>query len=102
MTQDADIDLMLADCGDTFTADGVTQPCLLTMHDEVVGNDSTNPGQVMGMGFALVKTSAFPDLATNDKVTVRAEDADADVDYRAMQLSRVQDGRMLQVFLGEP
>jgi hypothetical protein len=102
MDLDADINVMLADCGDTFTAGGVTEPCLLTMHDEVAGNDSQAPGQVMGMGFALVRTSAFPDLSTNDPVTVRAADADADVSYRAMQLGRVQDGRMLQVYLGEP
>jgi hypothetical protein len=102
MTLDTDIDLILADSGDTFTADGVTQPCLLTMHDQVVGGNSQDPGQVMGAGYALIRTSAFPDLATNDPVTVRAVDADADVNYRAMQMGRVQDGRILQVYLGEP
>jgi hypothetical protein len=100
MSQDTDIDLMLADCGDTFTAAGVTQPCLLTMHDEVVGGDTTYPGQVVGMGHALVRTSAFPDLATNDLVTVKAEGAANAVEYRAAQLGRIQDGRMMQVFLG--
>lgn len=101
MSMDTDIDIMLADCGDTFTAAGVTQPCLLTLHDEVVGAEGNFGGQVMAMGFALVRTSAFPDLATNDLVTAKASDAADANDYRAARLERIQDGRMLQVFLGE-
>lgn len=100
MVLDADIDVMLTDCGDTFTAGEVTQPCLLTIHDEVQGVEGNFAGQVVALGFALVRTSAFPDLATDDLITVTASDASVSVDYRAAQLTRIQDGRMLQVFLG--
>jgi hypothetical protein len=101
MDFDADIDFILDDCGDVFTAASVTQPCLITLQDEIVGADSQFPGQVMGMSYALVRTSAFPGLQTDDPVSVKRWNEDGFTDFRAALIQRIQDGRMLQVFLGK-
>lgn len=101
MSQDSDIDLILGDCGDTFTAGNVTQPCLMTIQDEVTGSDAQFPGQVLAMGYVLIRTSAFPDLQSNDPVSVKRFDETSFTDYRAALIRRVQDGRISQVFLGK-
>lgn len=96
MTQDDDIDLMLADSGDIFTAASVDQPCLFMQHDEVVGQTSEYAGQVMLMGYVQIRASAFPSLKNDDPIRVNG------TDYRAATVLVIQDGRMLQVTLGAP
>jgi hypothetical protein len=101
MDFDVDIDLILDDCGDLFTAAGVTQPCMVTLQDEVAGAEGQFPGQVVAMSYALVRTSSFPDLQTDDPVSVRRFNEDDFTDFRAALIQRIQDGRMMQVFLGK-
>jgi hypothetical protein len=100
MYQDTDIDLILGECGDVFAAGVLTQPCLFTLQDEVVGTNDQFPGQVMAMSYALVRTSAFPDLKEQDVVSVKPYGAVSFTNYRAAKILRIQDGRVSQVFLG--
>jgi hypothetical protein len=53
------------------------------------------------MSHALVRTSAFPDIQTDDPVSVKRWNEDGFTDFRAALIQRIQDGRMLQVFLGK-
>jgi hypothetical protein len=101
MNLDADIDLIFEDCGDKFRAGDVTVPCMITIQDEVAGAEGQYPGQVMAMGYALVRTSAFPNLQTDDPVSARRFDEDGFTDFRAALMQRIQDGRITQVFLGK-
>jgi hypothetical protein len=100
MNQDADIDLILGDCDDSFKAGDVEQPCLITLQDEIFGASDQYPGQVMAMAYALVRTTAFPELKEQDPVSVKRFDELAFTDYRAARILRIQDGRITQVFLG--
>lgn len=99
MSQDTDIDLILADCGDTFTAGDVTANCLFNLHDEVTGAEQQYPGSVMGMAYALIRTSAFPSLQEGDPVTVFLSEDGSTTNYTVGLILRVQDGRLSQVFL---
>lgn len=96
MTQDDDLDLMLADSEDTFTIGDVTVPCQLMGYDEVVGQSSQAAGQVSRVSNLLVKASAFPSIATKAACQVNG------IAYSVAQHMLIQDGRVLQVFLGNP
>lgn len=100
MSQDTDIDLIFLDCGDSFAAGELTLPCLINLQDQIVGAEGQFPGQVMAMGYALIRTSALPDLKEQDLVSVKQYGDATFTDYRAAQILRIQDGRISQVFLG--
>lgn len=95
MTQDDDLDLMLADSDDTFTVGDVTTPCQLQEYDEVVGQSSGGAGQIAPIGNLIVRASAFPSIATNDPCLVNTSN------YRVAQHTRIQDGRALLIVLGK-
>lgn len=94
MTQDDDLDLMLADNDDSFSSGTVTTPCQVMQYDEVAGQSTAVAGQIVGMGNVLLRASAYPDIKTNDPCTLN------DVPYRVAQHKRIQDGRVLLVTLG--
>jgi hypothetical protein len=96
MAQDADIDLMLADGEDTATIGGVTVACQLWTQDQIQAKDANSGGHSLGMSYILLRASLFPDLAQGDPITVNG------VQYRAGLVSRVQDGKILHVWLGVP
>ncbi len=100
MNQDADIDLILRSCDDAFQRLAMLeQPCLITLQDETFGASDQYPGQVMAMAYALVRTSAFPDLKEQDPVSVKRFDELHSLTI-ALRILRIQDGRITQVFLG--
>jgi hypothetical protein len=95
VSRDSDIDVILADGEDTFTAGDVTVAVELFEHDAVMGESSQAAGVIGGVGYVLVRASLFPSLATNDPVTLNG------TAYKVAQKMRIQDGRVLQVFLGD-
>ncbi len=95
MNLDADIDLLLAAGEDLFSDGEQTVNCFLMQHDSVMGESPEAAGIIQGAGYVLLRASLFPDLAEGDPVTLN------DVPYSvAQQPMKVQDGRVLQVWLG--
>ena len=94
MTKDDDIDLMLADGDDLVIAGGYEFASTLWTHDEAFGKDAHSEGQSIGRSYLLLRASLFPALAVGDAITVNG------ATYKASLISRVQDGKVLHVFLG--
>jgi hypothetical protein len=94
MTQDDDLDVMLADGDDTVIVGGVLLVTTVWTHDEAIGPDGNSDGQNMGMRYILLRASLFPDLAQGDVITVNG------VDFKAGLVSRTQEGKVLHVWLG--
>ena len=94
MTPDEDIDAMLADGPDTATIGEVTVACQLWTHDEIQAKDAQSGGHSLGMSYILLRASLFPQLAQDDPLTVNGNS------YRAALVSRVQDGKVLHIWLG--
>ena len=96
MTPDQDIDAMLADGPDSATIGSVTVACELWTHDAVQAKDAQSGGHSIGMSYILLRASLFPGLKQDDPLTVNG------IGYRAALVSRIQDGKVLNVWLGIP
>ncbi len=96
MSYDDDIDVILASGPDMFSAGGVNVATELMEHDAVDGDSSAAAGVIYGVGYVLVRSSRFPNLKTHDVVKVNGKP------YTVAQKMRIQDGRVLQVYLGVP
>lgn len=94
MTQDDDLDLMLADGDDTVVIGDVSLVTTVWTHDEVYGGDGNSDGQNMGMSYLMLRASRFPDLKRDDPISVNG------ASFKAGLVSRIQEGKVLHVWLG--
>lgn len=94
MSLDTDIDLILADGEDTFSDGTTTVSTMLMQGDEVQGQSLDAAGVIVGVSYVLLRASQFPSLSTGAAVKVNG------ADYTVAQKMRIQDGKVLQVYLG--
>lgn len=95
MTLDDELDVILAG-DDSFAAGTESASTALMQHDEVMGASPESAGVILGIGYVLVRASAFPGLVSGQAATVNSDP------YRVTQVMRIMDGKVLQVYLGSP
>lgn len=91
----AEVDVLMSLQPDSFTAGGVTTPCVFMFADQPAQQGHIGSGQQMAVGYVLVKTTDFPSLKRGDAVTVNG------AAFSVQLASRIQDGAITQVMLGK-
>jgi len=90
-----DIRTILADGEDTVTYQGTTYPCFLIQHDNVV--PQTMGGQKLQRDtFVQVCAADFVGIKRDDPIQLDGEP------WKVLRSNLVQDGGMLEIFLGRP